>query len=90
MIECTSNTTLTGASLICIASGVWLVAIWNLLAQINFYYPGLPGQLMVGFAAMALAIIIALFALVRSTLVLKAVYAASPKQEPVPQVQERG
>ena len=66
-----------GMALFCTASGIWLVAIWNLLPQLNFFYPGLPNQLMVGFATMALAISIALFALVRSTLALKAVYVAS-------------
>jgi DNA-binding PadR family transcriptional regulator len=74
---------LVGMAAFCIASGVWLIAIWNLLPQLNLYYPGLPNLLMVGFATMALAIISACFALVRSTFALKAMSIASLKQEPL-------
>jgi DNA-binding MarR family transcriptional regulator len=74
---------LVGMAAFCIASGVWLIAIWNLLPQLNFYYPGLPNLLMVGFVTMALAIISACFALVRSTFALTKRSIASLKQEPL-------
>lgn len=79
-----------GMGLLCIISGIWLIAIWSLFPRINLYYSGTQTQLLLGFVMMLLATIIALFALMRGSLALRGVYAASPKQEPLQQVHEQG
>jgi hypothetical protein len=68
---------IVGMGLFCMASGMWLVAIWNLLPQINLVYPGFPIILVMGFVIMVCATGVALFALVRSTFVLRAILSTS-------------
>jgi hypothetical protein len=40
---------------VCIASGVWLVVIWEFFPQINLYYPDTQTQLLPGFIMMLIA-----------------------------------
>jgi DNA-binding PadR family transcriptional regulator len=77
-----------GMGFLCIVCGVWLVAIWNLFPRINLYYPGTQTQLLLGFIVMVLTTMTAFFALVRSTLALRAVYVAPSKQDPLQQAHE--
>ena len=57
-----------GVILLGLAQGIQLVAIWNLLPQLNLYYPDISSQLIVGCVMMALASTVSLAALVRGTL----------------------
>lgn len=69
-----------GMVTVCIASGAWLVAIWDLFPRINLYYPGTQTQLLVGFIMMVLASMSAFFALIRGSRALRAMYAANLPQ----------
>ena len=53
--------------------------MWEMFPQIELFYPDTQPILISGLAVMVLAIMIALFALGRCTLALRAVYVAPPK-----------
>lgn len=72
-----------GMVLICIACGSWLMAMWDLIPRISIFDPGIQSILLLGFVMMVLAIVVALFGLVCSTVALKAAYATAPKQKPL-------
>lgn len=77
MLRLLALVVIVGMGLFCMTSGMGLVAIWNLLPQLNLVYPGFPITLVMGFVIMVCATVIALIALVRSTFVLRAVLSAS-------------
>jgi hypothetical protein len=74
---------LRGMAVVCLLTGVWLVDLWDVLPLLNPVLPGMPVRLVFGFVIMVVATAIALVALVRSTLALRAASAASPKQDGV-------
>ena len=43
-----------GMVLLCIACGVWLVAMWKLFPQIDLFYPRMQTKLLLGFVLMLL------------------------------------
>jgi hypothetical protein len=67
----------------CISCGIWLMALWGMFPQIELHDSGEQLLLILSLALMVLAILIALFALVRGTLALRGVHAAASKQEPL-------
>jgi len=75
---------ISGMAVVCIATGVWLVDLWDVLPLLNLSYPGMPVQLLLGFVMMVVAIVTALVALVRTTVTLRAVSAATNNTSSLP------
>jgi DNA-binding PadR family transcriptional regulator len=75
--------TMVGMISTCISCGIWLVALWGMFPQIELHDAGEQLLLILSLALMVLAILSALFALVRGTFALRGVHAADSKQEPL-------
>jgi hypothetical protein len=75
---------------VCIATGAGLIDLWNVLALLNDAPLGMSFLLPLGFIVMVVATVIALIALVRSTLTLRAVSAASVNTSSLPQWDRTG
>jgi DNA-binding PadR family transcriptional regulator len=75
---------LAGMAVVCIATGAGLIDLWNVLALLNEFSLGMSLLLPFGFIMMVGATVIALVALVRSTLQLRAVSAAPVNPSALP------
>jgi DNA-binding PadR family transcriptional regulator len=64
-----------------IACGLWYLALWQILPQINHFAALTPVGLQLGLIGMALSTVLSLAALLRATFALRALFAASPRQE---------
>jgi DNA-binding PadR family transcriptional regulator len=73
-----------GMLVLCLACAGWLAALWPLLPQISQFYPHATAGLLAGLVGMGLATLLALGSLARAAFALKALSAASPKQESRP------
>jgi hypothetical protein len=81
---------LAGMVVVCIATGAGLIDLWNVLALLNEAPLGMSFLLPLGFITMVVAIVIALVALVRSTVTLRAVSAAPVNTSALPQRDRTG
>jgi len=81
---------LAGMVGVCIATGAGLIDLWNVLALLNVFPLGMSFLLPLGFIVMVAATAIALVALVRSTVTLRAVSAAPVNSSPPPQRDRTG
>jgi hypothetical protein len=75
---------LAGMVVLCIATGAGLIDLWNVLALLNEAPLGMSFLLPLGFITMVVAIVIALVALVRSTLTLRAASATIDNTSDLP------
>lgn len=71
-----------GMAIFSIACGFWLSTIWPLFPQIGQFYPQTPAELLAGLVGMGITSALALVALVRAAITLKALSATAPKREP--------
>jgi ABC-type Mn2+/Zn2+ transport system permease subunit len=62
--------------LLCIANGAWLVGIWELFPLISVNYPYMQIELVAASGVMALAALLACFALLRGMLAFRALQHA--------------
>jgi hypothetical protein len=81
---------LAGMVVVCIATGAGLIDLWNVLALLNEAPLGMSFLLPLGFITMVVAIVIALVALVRSTLTLRAASATIDNTSALPQRERTG
>ncbi len=80
----------TSMVLMCIVDWTWTVTVWKLIPRAVLIDPTWQSELVQQLVLMTLPTLLALCALVRSALVLRAMDAAppTPKQEPLQQVQQ--
>ena len=71
-----------GMLVLCLACAGWLGALWPLLPQISQFYPQAAAELLARLVGMGLATLLALGSLARAAFALRALSAASPRQEP--------
>lgn len=81
---------LAGMVVVCIATGAGLIALWNVLPLLNEFSLGMSFLQLLGFIMMVVASVIALVALVRSTLRLRAASAAIDNTPALPQRDRTG
>jgi DNA-binding PadR family transcriptional regulator len=81
---------LAGMVVVCIATGAGLIALWNMLPQLNDFSLGMSFLPLIGFITMVVATVIALIALVRSTLTLRAASTAPVNASALPQRDRTG
>lgn len=81
---------LAGMVVVCIATGAGLIALWNVLPQLNGFSLGMSFLQLIGFITMVVATVIALIALVRSTLTLRAASTAPVNASALPQRDRTG
>jgi hypothetical protein len=73
-----------GMLVISMACGLWYLGPWQILPQINQFAALTPVGLLLGLIGMALATVLSVAALLRATFALRALSAASPRQELLP------
>jgi len=81
---------IAGMVVVCIATGAGLIDLWNVLPLLNGPPLEMSFLLPLGFIVMVVAIVIALVALVRSTVTLRAVSAAPVNPSALPQWDRTG
>jgi hypothetical protein len=72
-----------GMVVVGMATGAWLMDLWDVLPMLNSGFPGMPIQLILGFLMMVVAIMIALVAFIHGIFAQRALDGASPKQDDI-------